>query len=49
MGNLTTDELIARLANDAAFERAGVERFVFLNDLHSLMQGFGASTARWMP
>lgn len=33
VGNLSTDELIARLASEASFQQAGVERFLFLNDL----------------
>lgn len=32
-GDLTSDELIAHLASPAAFEQAGVDRFVFLNNL----------------
>ncbi|MCP8464731.1 LysM peptidoglycan-binding domain-containing protein [Pseudomonas sp. ZM23] len=33
-GDMTSDELIAHLASPAAFEQAGVERFMFLQNLH---------------
>ncbi|MNZ36796.1 hypothetical protein D3C78_542280 [compost metagenome] len=33
VGNLSADELIAHLASDAAFQQAGVERFMSLQDL----------------
>ncbi|WEJ70801.1 FimV/HubP family polar landmark protein [Pseudomonas sp. PSE14] len=32
-GDMTSDELIARLASPAAFEQAGVDRFMFLQNL----------------